>query len=57
MALFSNIIGHRSRTHSDLGSMSDRQLEDLGDSRADLRQGKSKNTPWPTRPNEAWPSS
>lgn len=57
MALFSNIIGHRSRTHSDLGSMSDRQLEDLGVCRADLRQGKSKNIPWPTRPNEAWPSS
>ncbi|MGI9477445.1 MAG: DUF1127 domain-containing protein [Hyphomicrobiaceae bacterium] len=57
MALMNKIIATRSRAHSDLGSMSDRQLEDLGLCRADLRHSKTKSTPWPTRPNEAWPSS
>lgn len=59
MAFMHNIIGRRSRTraHSDLGSMSDRQLEDLGVCRADLRSAKTSPVTWPTRPNESWPAS
>ncbi len=58
MALFSNILDRRSRNRSfaDLGSMTDRQLEDLGLCRADIRQSKPQKTVWPNRPNEAWPS-
>ena len=58
MALFSNILDrrNRNRTGSDLGSMTDRQLEDLGLCRADIRATKSTKTVWPNRPNEAWPS-
>lgn len=59
MALFSNILDRRSRNRSvsDLGSMTDRQLEDLGLCRADIRASKSTKTVWPNRPNEAWPSA
>jgi len=58
MALFSNILDRRSRNRSvtDLGSMTDRQLEDLGLCRADIRQSKQSKIVWPNRPNEAWPS-
>ena len=60
MALFINILDRRSRNRSvsDLGSMTDRQLEELGLCRADIRASKSSNkTIWPNRPNEAWPSA
>lgn len=59
MAFMNNIIARRSRARalSDLGSMSDRQLEDVGVCRADLRAAKSSAVAWPTRPNESWPAS
>ena len=59
MAFMHNIIARRgrARAHSDFGSMSDRQLEDLGVCRADLRAPKPSTVAWPTRPNESWPAS
>ena len=58
MALLHSIVdrSRRNRPVADLGYMSDRQLEDLGLCRADIRQSKPTRTMSPNRPNEAWPT-
>ena len=58
MALLQNIVdrSRRNRSAADLGSMSDRQLEDLGLCRADIRQSKPRTTLSPMSVKEAWPT-
>ena len=58
MAFFSSIVGRRrQKTHAaDLNWMSDRQLEDLGLCRADIRTSKPKLATIPIRAIESWPS-
>lgn len=58
MAFLQNIIDRRrhNRPIADLGNMSDRQLDDLGLCRADIRPSKQNAAMSPMRPNETWPS-
>ncbi|MFT5507987.1 MAG: hypothetical protein ACI89J_001056 [Hyphomicrobiaceae bacterium] len=58
MALLQSIVdrSRRNRSAADLGHMSDRQLEDLGLCRADIRQSKPRTSMSPMRANEAWPT-